>query len=250
MRGTMFAIIDARRGQESMIRSRRLIISIALAMSLAACGGGSSGTTPTTSTAASSLSPTGIRGCAPECAAGGAEPGTIPAGEYTTQYFLDGKLTVTFDEPWQSTEDQGVEFSAWPSAAGSVNLHRVLFWSDILPVDPHGNVVTSIPNTSAGFLEWLRARPNVDVSDPQPATIGRDKLPAIVVEVAIAADADNEDPGARRKSVCRPSLGQVLATTCTALQLRRPSGSTCAMSDTAGRITSSRWRSRPKIMPS
>jgi hypothetical protein len=181
-----------------------LIISIALAMSLAACGGGSSGTTPTTSTAASSLSPTGIRGCAPECAAGGAEPGTIPAGEYTTQYFLDGKLTVTFDEPWQSTEDQGVEFSAWPSAAGSVNLHRVLFWSDILPVDPHGNVVTSIPNTSAGFLEWLRARPNVDVSDPQPATIGRDKLPAIVVEVAIAADADNEDPGCPSKVCVSP----------------------------------------------
>jgi epoxide hydrolase len=35
----------------------------------------------------------------------------LPVGSYTTQYFLDGHLTVTFDEPWVSHEDNATQFT-------------------------------------------------------------------------------------------------------------------------------------------
>ena len=111
-------------------------------------------------------------------------PGPLPTGEFTTTYFLDGHLGLTFESGWASAEDQGVEFNAFPD--GEADFNRVLFWSDLIPVGPDGNVVDGIPNTAAGFLEWLAGRPGVELSQPTPATIGSAQIPAMTVDMSVA----------------------------------------------------------------
>ena len=135
----------------------------------------------------------GIRGCVPGCVDGFVAPGPLPAGEFTTTYFLDGHLTLMFEPGWASAEDQGVEFNAAPE--GEADSNRVLFWTDLVPVEPDGNVAEGVPNTAEGFLGWLARRPGVQLSDRAEATIGHAQTPAMVVDMAVADDAENEEPG-------------------------------------------------------
>jgi hypothetical protein len=147
---------------------------------------------PGTAVASPEESPSGIRGCVPECSEGFIAAGPLPVGDYTTVYFLDGQLTVSYAEPWESTEDQGVEFASGPR--GESDVHRVVFWDDILPVDDHGQRVSGVPITAAGLLRWFRTDPRFDVSGEQQAMIGRD-IPATVIDLTTAPDAKNQDPG-------------------------------------------------------
>ena len=126
----------------------------------------------------------------PKCATAAVciEPGT-----FTTAGFLEGQLTVTVAQTWESGEDQIAEFSTAP--AGTSQKHRLLFWMDVLPVDPAGQLADSVPRTAAGFAGWLSQRPNVQVTAAQTATIGTAQLPATVVDIAISPDAVNEDKG-------------------------------------------------------
>ena len=143
-------------------------------------------------TAPAEAAPAAIRGCAPACVTGFSNPGPLPEGEFTTTYFLDGHLTLTLEPGWASNEDQGVEFNAAPEGEADVN--RVLFWSDLVPVEADGNVV-EVANTAADFLAWLGARPGVELTDPVPATIGQAEIPGLMADMAAADDAENEDPG-------------------------------------------------------
>ena len=173
-----------------------VVCSLAL---LAGCSTNTSNTPPTTSTKSSATaiessgtSPSAVRGCVPECSDGVVAAGPLPVGDYTIVYFLDGQLTVRYAEPWESTEDQGVEFASGPR--GKSDVHRVVFWDDILPVDDHGHRVFGVPITAAGLLQWFKTDPTFHVSAPQPGTIGRD-IPATVIDLTIAPDAKNQDPG-------------------------------------------------------
>jgi hypothetical protein len=65
-------------------------------------------------------------------------------------------------------------------------VHRVLFWDDIWPWDPRGHEVSGVPNTAAGWVEWLSSNPIVTVTEPRHATITRMRLPATYVEVTDA----------------------------------------------------------------
>jgi hypothetical protein len=112
------------------------------------------------------------------------DPGSIGPGPYTTAVFLDGHFTVTYATRWVSHEDQGVEFSSAP--AGDREEHRVLFWVDILPWDPAGHVASGVPNTAAGWVDWLRSNPIVRVTSPRHAQIGQMRLPATYVEISDA----------------------------------------------------------------
>ncbi len=42
---------------------------------------------------------------------------------------------------------------------------------------------------------WLSTRPNLSVTRPRPATIGVAHIPATVIDIGIAPNAKNEDPG-------------------------------------------------------
>jgi hypothetical protein len=143
----------------------------------------------------------------PECSTAIEDPGLIGPGSYTTLAFLDAQLTVTYPSAWESHEDQGVEFSSAPK--GMWDVHRVLFWDDILPwvadfKHPDGHQVPGVPNTTAGWLDWLQANAALRVSKPRSTTIGRMQLPANYVDIEIAPDAPNEDPYCEKKfdTVC------------------------------------------------
>ncbi len=140
-----------------------------------------------------------IRGCVPECSTGFADPGAIGPGPYTTAGFLDGQLTVRYPTAWESHEDQGVEFSSAPQ--GEFDVHRVLFWNDILPWtanarNPNGRQVPGVPNTTAGWLAWLSSHPDFVVSAPRTATIGHMRLPATYVDIAVEPGTIGFDEGA------------------------------------------------------
>ena len=119
----------------------------------------------------------------------------IPAGAHTTTGFLGGHLTVTVAQPWQSGEDQPAEFSAAP--ANSSGAARLLFWMDILPVDPAGHRVDKVPRTAAATATWLSKRQNVRVTRARPATVGAAHLPATVVDISIARTQKMKTPAAR-----------------------------------------------------
>jgi hypothetical protein len=158
-----------------LVRVRAAFICAGLlAASIAGC---SSTASPPTTAAVSS--PTASATCTADC-------------PQTSTAFLDGKLTVRFPVPWSIGEDQSVEFSGGP--VGTSDVHRLLFWMDILPVDPHGKVVSGVPQTAGGLLKWLRERPNLAVTIPRATTIGAARMAAQVVDISIPGDAKSEDP--------------------------------------------------------
>src|SRR5215217_326293 len=179
------------------------VLMALVALALSSCGGGASG--------GGEHQQAKIRGCVPECLYGGTDPGDLPGGSYSTEYFLGGYLTVTFDEPWESHEDQSVEFSASPQ--GKWDKDTVRFWSDIYPVEGKTfnlkHRAKGVPITTAGWLHWLSNNPNLRVSDPKKATIGEDDLPAKVVDIGISDQAKNDDPG---YPPCRRVICQTLLT--------------------------------------
>jgi hypothetical protein len=189
-----------------------LVMGLLLGLSLlllSACGGG--GTSGAGASGGGEHQQAKIRGCVPECLSGGADPGRIPPGSYTTQYFFDGHLTVTFRKAWVSHEDQPVEFSAKPEVKQDGE-GEVKFWEDIIPVEGKTFDVKhrakGVPITTAGWLHWLSNNPNLRVSDPKKATIGEDDLPAKVVDVGISDEAVNDEPGYApcRKETCQTFL--------------------------------------------
>ena len=175
-----------------------------IALALSACGGG--GEQQQANQQAK------IRGCVPECLYGGADPGRIPPGSYTTQYFFDGHLTVTFRKAWVSHEDTPIVFWAKPEVKQDGE-GRVQFTEDIIPVEGRTfnrkHRAKGVPITTAGWLHWLSNNPNLRVSDPKKATIGEDDLPAKVVDVGISDQAKNDEPG---YPPCRRVICQTLLT--------------------------------------
>lgn len=152
-------------------------------------GSGNSGA-PSRTPVATPTASAGIPGCAPECLSGGSDPGSLPAGPHRTSHFFNGQLTVTFTGRWESHEDQPVEFSVAPD--GNWDLHRVLFWSDLIPVGKNHKRAAGVPSTASGLVAWLSTRPNLQVSKPRNGTIGTDALPAQVVDIALSSKAANE----------------------------------------------------------
>jgi len=158
------------------------------------------GSPPRTVTAAPAVTP--IPGCLPACVTGQlTEPGPLPAGDYTTQYFFGGQLTVTLPaDGWSSFEDSTGEF-ALRSPAGEGAL---LFWIDIYAaIDPGSTPVPGVERTVEGVLGWLRENPNLEVLDEGPATLGG--LTAVALDLGPAARAKNVDPGCPAE--LRPCVG-------------------------------------------
>lgn len=171
---------------------RSVVLGIALLF--AACGqtdlapGGSTDAVPVESASpaqGASAAPAGPRACAPVCSTGASDPGLIPAGEFTTQNFLDGFLTVTFPGTWESHEDQGVEFSAFPE--GKQDEQDVFFWLDIEPVRA-GERVAGVPITVEGWSEWLTSNPDLTVTRAGSGRIGTIRATAFDIAVADTAD--------------------------------------------------------------
>ena len=178
------------------------VLMALVALALSACGRAASG--------GGEHQQAKIRGCVPKCIDGGWDPGSLPPGSYTTKYFLDGYLTVTFPEPWVSHEDQQDSFIASPQ--GKWGNRDLFFWLDPYPVEGKTFDVKhrakGVPITTAGWLQWLKDNPNFRASDPQDATIGKDDLPAKVVDISLSDNAVNDEPSFApcRRETCRGLL--------------------------------------------
>ena len=121
-----------------------------------------------------------------------ASPGNLPPGDYTTQAFYPGGLTVTLDDGWTSHEDSTGEFSLARIGSPDDNLD---FWLDVTPTTWDGERVDGIPNEPWAIGTWLHDQAALTVTPAKQTTIGKAKLPALVMDITLAKDAPNGDPG-------------------------------------------------------
>jgi len=100
-------------------------------------------------------------------------PCRFTAGTYQTYgrwAFLPG-LTMDIPDGWNSTEQDAGEFNLqnpdFPEGSG------LFFWRDVIPVEPDGTHITTVPSTVAGITSWLSANHRLRVSDPMKVVIGK-----------------------------------------------------------------------------
>ncbi len=100
-------------------------------------------------------------------------PCRFTAGTYQTYgrwAFLPG-LTMYIPDGWNSTEQDAGEFNLinpdFPDGNG------LFFWRDVIPVEPDGTHITTVPSTVAGITSWLSANHRLRVSDPMTVVIGK-----------------------------------------------------------------------------
>jgi len=144
-----------------------------------------------------------IPGCAPQCLPPRySEPGNMPTGTYQTKYFFAGQMKLSFARGWFSEEDSTGEFAAY---AKKNRNSRVVFWEDVYTTKP-GSLQRVGPSrrTAASLLAWLQSNRNLTVSKPTSGRIGRAR--ARVVDIGVADDAVNDDPGCPAKA-CANFLG-------------------------------------------
>jgi hypothetical protein len=175
---------------------RRLAISmVAAAFVTSACNGsaatpGTAGAvpSPTISSTAPSIQPsagaestpipigTGPQeqtpGAPGQCSTPG-RPCQFKAGTYQTygRWAFLPRLTVYIPDGWNSTEQDAGEFNLinpdFPEGSG------LFFWRDVIPVEPDGTHITTVPSTVAGITSWLSANHRLRVSDPMKVVIGK-----------------------------------------------------------------------------
>jgi len=144
-----------------------------------------------------------IPGCAPQCLPpGGTVPGSLTTGTYQTQYFFAKQMKLSFARGWFSEEDSTGEFAAY---AKKNRDSRVVFWEDVYTTKPGSLQRVGPPRrTAASLLAWLQSNPNLTVSKPTSGRIGA--IRARIVDVGVADDAVNDDPGCPAKA-CANFLG-------------------------------------------
>ena len=119
-------------------------------------------------------------------------PCQFTAGTYQTYgrwAFLPG-LTMSIPDGWTSAEQDAGEFSLQNAdfAEGS----GLFFWRDVIPVEPDGTRLASVPSTVAGITDWLRADPQLVVTRPREVVIGKG-LDSTTFVVEVAKGAVNKD---------------------------------------------------------
>jgi hypothetical protein len=136
------------------------------------------------------------------------QPCQFTAGTYQTYgrwAFLPG-LTMDIPGGWNSTEQDAGEFNLhnpdFPDGNG------LFFWRDVIPVNPDGTHITTVPSTVAAITSWLRADHRLRITDPTDVVIGKG-LPATAFVVDVAGGAANKDyecPEIGAKATCFPIL--------------------------------------------
>jgi len=211
------------------MRNRQIfVLVIAIALVLSACGGslGSSPSSPSASSqasddptpsAAAATTPIPIGTDPHECSDGapchcsGDAPCEFEGGTYATfgrWAFLPG-LTMTIPAGWHSTEQDAGEFNLFRP---DLEVGGLDFWRDMIPVDLDGNHLTDVPSTPEGLTAWIRANPNLIVSEPEAVTIGRG-IAATTFTFTTAPGAPNQSPDCPDyppgAGVCLPYLTNV-----------------------------------------
>ena len=137
---------------------------------------------------------------------GAPQPCEFTAGTYQTYgrwAFLPG-LTMHIPDGWNSTEQDAGEFNLqnpdFPDGSG------LFFWRDVIPVEPDGSHVMTVPSTVVGMTDWLRADHQLVVTAPMKVVIGKG-LATTTFVVEVADGAVNKVPEcAAVKATCFPIL--------------------------------------------
>ena len=179
---------------------RRLVVLAMACALLAACSSSGGGSASASAVAAASVAPsaaasgaaTPIPGCLPECVSPNlTRPGDLPAGDYTTEHFFGGQLTVTVPAGWTSFEDSTGEFGLRPQETED---RAILFWIDVYPiVDGTGTAqpVEGFDGTAKAMVDWIEANPNIAVIEKGAGSLGG--LEATTLEFGPSPKAVNVD---------------------------------------------------------
>jgi hypothetical protein len=136
-----------------------------------------------------------------------ASPCQFTAGTYQTYgrwAFLPG-LTMYIPDGWNSTEQDAGEFNLinpdFPEGNG------LFFWRDVIPVEPDGTHIMTVPSTVAGITSWLTANHRLRVSDPMKVVIGKG-LDTTTMVVDVPDGTVNKDHACdfAPKAACFPIL--------------------------------------------
>ena len=178
-----------------------LLLVLAVAIVLSACGssGGSSSVSGSSvaspSAAAATTIPIGtdLDECSgPPCHCTHDSPCQFEGGTYATSgrwAFLPG-LTLTIPGGWYSNEQDAGEFNVLNATYGAGGL---FFWRDMIPVDPEGNPLADTPSTPEAMTDWFATNPDLIVTEPESVTIGQG-IEATTFTFATAPGARNMDP--------------------------------------------------------
>jgi hypothetical protein len=123
------------------------------------------------------------------------DPGQLPAGVYTTRYFLSGMRVDVPGRGWTSQQDSTTEFNLSPPGYPDPNTAPVIrFWIDPRVSTPCSDKVLPINiSTPARAVRWIRTNRNFIASAPKQTTIAG-HLSALTVDYDVSPSAPRCDP--------------------------------------------------------
>lgn len=183
----------------------KVISAIAISLLLAACGSTSpmASATPQPSGAVSGAATPSLTvdGCVPQCLPPGAtQPGPLPAGPYTSQYFFGGALTITLDAGWDALDDTQNELIFEHTASPDWLLFA---WVDPYPVE-HLTRVNGVDRTPEALVASLQSNPTL-IATSGPTVMVANEIPAVTLDLEVSDAATKED--AECPDICTNFLG-------------------------------------------
>ncbi|HEX6787639.1 MAG TPA: hypothetical protein VF091_00245 [Gaiellaceae bacterium] len=115
------------------------------------------------------------------------DPGALPAGAYTTQYFLPGMRVRLPSRGWSSPQDSTNELRLHPPGYSDATFLR--FWTDPrLSTACSDRVISARITTPAQAVRWFRSNKELLVSPPRQATIAG-HVAALTIDVDLSPTA-------------------------------------------------------------
>ena len=170
---------------------RFLAILIAMpALALTACTAPAPTSSAAPRTVAPSPAPTTGTGCPnPD---GGTCRGALKAGTYTSSSFVPA-LTYTVPDGWQNLEDLDGSFVLLPPGGSIEEYYKAKGDGITLLSDAYAarescdfGPAAGVTRTPDGIVGYLRQRPSLHISEPQPVTVGG--LTGLVVDMALVPE--------------------------------------------------------------
>lgn len=121
------------------------------------------------------------------------DPGMLPAGIYTTRYFLPGMRVPVPAAGWRSHQDSPDEFKLEPPRTPEDTV-TIRFWIDPRASTPCSDKVLPVDlSTPARAVRWLRSDDDLVVSPPQRTTIAAG-ITAVRLDLNVSSTARRCDP--------------------------------------------------------
>lgn len=130
------------------------------------------------------------------CSAGDLCTGLLAPGEYTTDAVGDTTLTLTVDEEWEAEElpDAGtIALYPVPDDTRS-GIAAFRFTGNVFPDPCDIETTEAVEATPEAMIAWLSAHPELEVGEPEEATLGEATGLRVEVTAAKAEDCPQDQP--------------------------------------------------------